>query len=148
MVAEICHARGWPHLTLRLGGLYGPGRPLGAIDRWRSDDPLPGDGNVSTNLVHLDDAVAAVVAALRAPPQVRGVIHVCADDHTPRRELYARVARRLGTPEVRWSRPADPGASPRGKKACNRAMKEVLGVTLHHPRHVIDEVATLPDRGS
>lgn len=114
-------------LVLRLGGLYGPGRPIGQFHR-RDNAHLPGDGNVATNLVHLDDAVQAVLAALAAAPSVRGVVHVCSDDHTPYRTLYARVGA-----DVRYQREADPSAPATGKRVSNLRLKSLLGVRLLHP---------------
>ena len=114
-------------IVLRLGGLYGPGRPIGQFHR-RDNAPLPGDGNVATNLVHLDDAVQAALAALAAPPSVHGVVHVCADDHTPYRTLYARVGA-----DVRYEREPDPNVPARGKRVSNLRLKALLGVRLLHP---------------
>jgi nucleoside-diphosphate-sugar epimerase len=116
-----------PWIVLRLGGLYGPGRPIGQF-RGGDNAPLPGDGNVATNLVHLDDAVQAVLAALSAPASAQGVVHVCSDDHTPYRTLYARVGA-----DVRYQREADPHAPARGKRVSNLRLKSLLGVRLLHP---------------
>ncbi|MCA9712512.1 MAG: NAD-dependent epimerase/dehydratase family protein [Myxococcales bacterium] len=128
-----------PWLVLRLGGLYGPGRALSRIYRRRHQDPLPGDGMAPTNLVHRDDAVAAVCAALAAPPELQGVIHVVDDDHVPRRCMYARLAALTGQPPVGWAEPAPPGAVPRGKRVSNRRLKHWLGVRLAFPEHRLDD---------
>jgi nucleoside-diphosphate-sugar epimerase len=117
-----------PWLVLRLGGLYGPARPIGQFHRRRGNAPLPGDGNVATNLVHVDDAVQAVLAALAAAPGVRGIVHVCSDDHTCSRTLYARFGA-----DVRWAEPRTPGAPARGKRVSNLRLKTLLGVRLLHP---------------
>ena len=117
-----------PWLVLRLGGLYGPGRPIGQIYRRRADAPLPGDGNTPTNLIHRDDAVAAAVAALDAPASLRGIVHVCDDDHATRKAMYG--------PAVAWQADADPSAPPRGKRISNLMLKTALGVRLRHPMHL------------
>lgn len=143
VVIEHAQQHGIPWFVLRLGGLYGPGRGLDRIYRRRgthgqSDsqaDELPGDGMAPTNLVHRDDAVAAVLAALAAPADRHGVVHVVDDEHTPRRWMYQRLAERLGLPPVEWADPVPPGAAPRGKRVSNRRLKQQLGVQLRFPLH-------------
>lgn len=133
----LAHGRrhGVPATVLRLGGLYGPGRALGRLYRKRREGPLQGDGNVPTNLIHVDDAVQACVAALRAPAHVGGLIHVVDDDHTTRRAMYDAIARADGQPALRWEREIAPEAAPVGKRVSNLTMKTVLGVRLKHPTH-------------
>ena len=135
LVRARCEAAGIPWVVLRLGGLYGPGRPLGRLYRSAGDAPLAGDGMTATNLIHRDDAVAAAVAALALPSARSGVINVCADDHRPRRELFAAAAAREGRPPPRWERGA---AEPHGKRVRNVRMKSWLGIELRHPNHVLD----------
>jgi nucleoside-diphosphate-sugar epimerase len=145
VVCEHATRHGIPWLVLRLGGLYGPGRGLDRIygshgtARRREGAPLPGDGLAPTNLVHRDDAVTAVLAALTAPPEVRGIVHVVDDEHTPRRVMYARLAARRGTPPVGWAEPAPSPAVPRGKRVSNARLKAWLGVRLEHPLHRLEE---------
>lgn len=124
-----------PTLVLRLGGLYGPGRALGRLYRQRREGPLSGDGNAPTNLIHLDDAVQASVAALSAPAHVGGVIHVVDDDHTPRRVMYDELARANGQPALTWEREISHHEAPKGKRVSNLRLKQDLGVRLKHPTH-------------
>jgi len=127
--------RGVPWLVLRLGGLYGPGRDLGAIYRQREVEPLPGDGHVPTNLIHVDDACAASLAALRAEASVTGIVHVVDDDHTPRRAMYDAIALARSLPPVTWADTVPSGAAPHGKRVSNLRLKSALGVRLLHPTH-------------
>jgi nucleoside-diphosphate-sugar epimerase len=133
IVLEAC-AR-VPTFVLRMGGLYGPGRELERIYSARSTtpEPLAGDGMTATNLVHRDDAIAAIVAALSAPPDAEGIIHVVDDDHGSRRAMFEAVAARLGRPAPQWAEP--PGPRIRGKRVANDRMKARLGVRLRHPTH-------------
>lgn len=131
---DACEAAGLPWTILRLGGLYGPGRELFRLYRSSPDAALPGDGMQPTNLIHRDDALQAVLAALALPPAVRGVVNVVDDDHSPRREIFARLAAARGQPPPRWERePAGPTAV--GKRVDNARLKAMLGVVLQHPRH-------------
>lgn len=121
-----------PVAVLRLAGLYGPGRELGRIYRRDPEAVLSGSGCAPTNLIHRDDVLQAIASAVDLPASWSGVIHVCADDHRPRREIFAAVARREGLADPVWELPAE---QPRGKSVGNRLLREALGVTLRHPRH-------------
>ncbi len=134
-VLAFARAHAIPALVLRCGGLYGPSRPLGRLYRRRQEGPLPGDGNAPTNLIHVDDAVAASVAALRAPAHMDGVIHVVDDDHCPRRVMYEQVAVDNDLPPLAWEQPLSPHQAPVGKRVSNLRLKLDLGVRLKHPRH-------------
>lgn len=118
-------------LVLRLGGLIGPGRALERIARLGKASPRDGDGMTATNLLHRDDAAAAVLAAI-ARPSVRGIVHVVCDAHPPRRTLYAEVADRIGAPPIDWREPPQT-RHPRGKRVSNLRMKAQLGIRLRHP---------------
>ncbi len=134
VVLERCARADVPALVLRLAGLYGPGRPLGRVYRRRDATPLAGDGNVPTNLIHRDDAIAATLAAMNAPPHLGGIVQVCDDDHTTRRAMYDTVATARGVEPIPWERPRSDSA-PRGKRVSNTKMKLELGVRLLHPTH-------------
>lgn len=126
---------GIPTTVLRLGGLYGPERPLGRLYKKRQSGPLAGNGNTPTNLIHVDDAVQASLAALAAPAHVGGVIHVVDDDHTPRRTMYDAVAQAQGLEALQWERPIGAAEAPTGKRVSNLRLKNDLGVRLKHPTH-------------
>lgn len=132
IVLEMAARASVPAFVLRMGGLYGPGRELDRIYS-RADGPLDGDGMTATNLVHRDDAVAAIVASLHAPPDATGIIHVVDDDHCARRDMMEAVAQQLGRDPPVWSAPRS--ATVRGKRVANARMKARLGVRLRHPGH-------------
>lgn len=135
LVLALETEHGIPTLVLRLGGLYGPGRALGRLYRKRRDGPLAGDGNVPTNLIHLEDAVQASLAALVAPAHVGGVVHGVDDDHTTRRVMYDAVAKAQGLDPLEWEHPIGPANAPVGKRVSNLRLKLELGVRLKHPEH-------------
>lgn len=137
-VMEFAKHRGIPWWVLRLGGLYGPGRELDRIYATRGKGPRPGDGMAPTNLIHRHDATAAVLAALTAPADPHGLVHVVDDDHTPRRQMYARIADARGEAPITWAEDVPAGAVPKGKRVSNRRMKQWLGVRLRVPLHRLD----------
>ncbi len=125
-------------IVLRLAGLYGPGRELGKLYLRRPVATQRGHGWKATNLIHRDDAVEALRLAIELDARHLAddglVVHVCDDDHRPRREMLDRLAARSGLEAPRWEAPA-PSGPPQGKRVSNDRMKSMLGLTLRHPDH-------------
>lgn len=134
-LAEGLARAGVPLTVLRLGGLYGPGRDLRRLYLKPPGTQIPGDGMEATNLTHVDDALQAIVLALDRPTPFEGLLHVCADEHSPRRLMMQRVAEAAGAPPPQFALPAPPSGRVRGKRVCNGAVKAALGLTLRHPHH-------------
>ena len=116
-----------PVRIVRLSGLYGPGR-TGLIGRIRSGAMAlgPGDG-AWMNFCHLDDAAAAVIAAMDRGRD-GAVYH--ASDALPmrRREVVQFVAARLGIPPpagAPWSGP--------DRRILGTATRAELGLELRWP---------------
>jgi len=87
-------------VVLRYGFFYGPGtwyRPDGAIAEQlrKGESILIGDGAAVWSFVHLDDAVAATVAAVTAEP---GIYNVVDDDPLPISEWLPAFARWVDAP--------------------------------------------------
>ncbi len=81
---------------LRLGGIYGPDRLLRRIDALRQSQPVPGSPASRLNLIHVDDAVTAImhVAGRRDVP----LINVVAAEAVTRGEYYRELARLTQSP--------------------------------------------------
>ncbi len=107
LVLRHAAERGTTATILRLAGLYGPGRII-RRDPLRRGDPIGGDPAKFVNLVHIDDAADAAVAALRTPG-LAGVFNIVDDRPVSRLELYTLAARLLGAPEPTFV-PLPPGA--------------------------------------
>ncbi|MEV4864456.1 NAD-dependent epimerase/dehydratase family protein [Streptomyces ossamyceticus] len=95
--------------VLRYGTLYGPGtlyaRDGGAAQAVRAGHlPLPGNGAGITSFLHVEDAVAATVAAVES--EATGVFHVTDDDPAPAAQWLPHYAQVLGGPAPRTI-PAD-----------------------------------------
>jgi nucleoside-diphosphate-sugar epimerase len=119
---------------LRLSGIYGPQRLLTRIDAIRQKQPLPGNPNAWLNLIHVDDATAAVLAAADSSLKPTGVFLVSDDQPVQRRTYYETLAGLLGVDEVHFDEDA-PARHTRGvgKRCCNRRLREQLGVALRYP---------------
>jgi nucleoside-diphosphate-sugar epimerase len=120
--------------VLRLSGIYGPQRLLARIETIREKQPLPGNPDAWLNLIHVDDAAAAVVAAGDSPSEQPGLFLVSDDQPIHRRTYYETLARLLNVDEVRFDADA-PARHTRGLGKCcsNRRLREQLGVTLQYP---------------
>lgn len=81
---------------IRLAGLYGPERIIGARSL-RAEEPLNSSGSGYLNLLHIDDAVTAVRAMMESE-QTNAVELACDDMPVKRSDYYAEVARLLAVP--------------------------------------------------
>lgn len=93
-------ARGGVGVTLRFAQLYGPGRvSAGVVAALRSRKiPLVGNGHNYVSSIHVDDAGAAVVAALSA---TSGIYNVGDDQPLRIRDRLELQARAVSAPEPR-----------------------------------------------
>ncbi len=121
-------------IVLRLAGLYGPGRLLARIEQLQRGEPLSGNPAAWLNLIHVDDAVQAVLAA-----EQRGrcgeTYLVCDDQPLPRVEYYSALAARVGAPPPRFAELAAdaPERQQFNKRCVNRRLREELNVRLQYP---------------
>ena len=100
LVEEKGAWRRW--FVLRLAGIYGPGRHS-LIDQVRSG-VVTGRGEHRLNLIHRDDAVAAILACFRAPAGRGNEVYNVADDGPARKaEVVAWLAAQLSVPNPRFT---------------------------------------------
>jgi nucleoside-diphosphate-sugar epimerase len=97
---EVLSSSSLDGVVLRYGFFYGPGTWYwpggGSAERARRGEALiVGKGNAVWSFVHIDDAVAATVAALTAEP---GVYNIVDDDPLPVSESLTAFARWVGAP--------------------------------------------------
>lgn len=121
-------------IVLRLAGIYGPGRLLARVEQLRRGDRLSGNPNAWLNLIHVDDAVRAVLAA--ETRGVSGATYLVCDDLPPRRhEYYSALAQMVGAPVPKFEElAADAPERQRLNKRCvNRRLREELRVELQFP---------------
>ncbi|MGL4511937.1 MAG: NAD-dependent epimerase/dehydratase family protein [Lacipirellulaceae bacterium] len=124
-------------VSLRLAGIYGPGR-VPYVEALRAGQAIEAPPTGYLNLIHVEDAAAAVVAAADhpAPPPIVGV----SDGAPPvRRDYYAEVARLVGAGPPGFVDP--PPGSPRAaraeadKRVRNDLLVGALGVRLAFPTY-------------
>ena len=109
---------------LRLAGLYGPGRiPLLADIVAR--EAIAGAPDANLNLIHVDDAARAVVAAAG---HVTSRTYAVSDGTPPTRGAYVGLlAKRLGVPP-----PPFKGGCGLGKRVRNTRVVHELGLRLKY----------------
>lgn len=128
---------------LRLSGIYGPGRVPRAADV-QAGRPIASPPSGHLNLIHVDDAAAACLAALefplRFPGRVRHSLYVVSDDSpVVRREFYNEIARQTGSPEPTFIDPESNSSvrfrSETDKRIWNRRLKRNLMPQLRFPNY-------------
>lgn len=132
----LAHPLGARSIILRLAGLYGPDRlPRRAELLAGNEIPAPASGRL--NLIHVEDAASAVLAAATANA-ILPRRYVVSDGRPPqRREYLQELARLLGAPPPRFVDP--PPDDPQAQRSLadkrirpDRFFKE-LGVSLAYP---------------
>jgi len=124
-----------PWVSLRVAGIHGPGR--GLVDRIRAGTyRIIGDGHAHVSRIHVDDLVAAIVAA--GTSSVTGAVNVADDDPAPIGLVADAVAAQLGQPApARVSPDSVPpevaGMLTADRRIANRRLREELGVALRYP---------------
>ncbi len=118
-------------VVLRFSGLYGPGRVIGRALLERGDQ-VTGNPYGFLNLVHIDDAARAAVAALDKADG-DSLFLVSDDRPVERREYYTLAARLLNAPPPRFEPPSHDDRDTTNRRIANRKMREVLGVRLAYP---------------
>lgn len=96
---QVIGAEGIEGVVLRFGWLYGPGTYYGrggsqAEDTLKRRSPVVGAGTGTFSFVHVDDAAAAIVAALERG--AAGAYNVVDDEPAPLREWLPVYAEALG----------------------------------------------------
>jgi nucleoside-diphosphate-sugar epimerase len=132
-------AVGIDSVILRLTGLYGPGRLLRRIEQLRAAEPIAGDGDAWLNLIHVEDAAMAVVAAgerlMRS--ELRSKLYLVTDDRpVQRREYYEHLARVTASTPPSFDAGANSRVVGSGKRCRNDLAKSELGVTLAFPTYI------------
>lgn len=134
--------------VLRLAGIYGPGRVPRAGDVI-AGRPIASPESGYLNLIHVDDAADAVLAAWdrlatdRLPDMDRSVarrLYLVADDQpVVRGDFYREIARQTGAPAPRFVNPSAAAAvsarSDSNKRIWNRRAKRDLLPQLRYPSY-------------
>ncbi len=139
------HRWGDRAMILRLAGIYGP-RRVPYLDRLRAGQPLPVESHGYLNLIHVVDAVSAILASELAA--VPGLYVVADGSPVLRADYYREVACYVGgTPSFTAPDPNSPQGQ-RGrtsKRICNRKLIRELRIHLAYPSYREGLAAILTD---
>ena len=127
--------RPFPAVILRLAGIYGPGRGYWLKQYLKGEAKIEGRGERFLNMIHRDDAVGAIIAALHhgEPGEIYNVV----DDEPVRQiDFFQWLAAKSGRALPPFV-PADPAMTrKRGltdKRVSNRKLKQHLRYRLRYP---------------
>jgi len=114
-------------VVLRLAGIYGPGRTH-LLQQVRAGE-VSGAATHHLNLIHRDDACAAIWAAFAAPATMTdGLFNVADDGVATKGEIAAWLAEQLGVPRPRFTgEPAGGRAPSPDRIIVNDRLKAALG---------------------
>jgi nucleoside-diphosphate-sugar epimerase len=97
LLVAAARERGFPAVILRLAGIYGPGRGYWLRQFLAGEARLEGDGQRWLNMIHQEDVVGAVLAALDRGAPGR-IYNVTDDEPVTQRTVLEWLARRLNRP--------------------------------------------------
>jgi nucleoside-diphosphate-sugar epimerase len=135
LLLAAAQERSFPAVILRVAGIYGPGRGHLFHQYLRNEAVIPGKGERFLNMIHRDDLVGILVAALQAGRP--GEIYNAVDDEPVAQIHFFRwLAETLG----KWMPPFGPEGEDAGgkrgltnKKVSNRKLKMELGYRFRYP---------------
>jgi nucleoside-diphosphate-sugar epimerase len=95
-------------VVLRLSGIYGPGRAVYWSHYVQKGAPVPGNGERWVNMIHRDDAVAAILHVLEHPATAGQAYNTTDNEPVQLRVLLEWIAARAGRPRPVFGAPEDP----------------------------------------
>lgn len=123
---------GFPAVILRVAGIYGPGRGHALKQFLRGEARLEDGGSRFLNMIHRDDVVGAILAALeRGRP---GEIYNAVDNEpVTQREFFGWLAEKLNRPLPPAAAPAPRKRGLTSKRVSNAKLRGELGYQFQYP---------------
>lgn len=128
-------APGVPAVVLRVAGIYGPERGHLFKQFLKNEAKIPGQGARIINMIHVDDLIEVIIAALKNG-RAGEIYNVVDDEPVSLLHFYRWLSETLG----KWMPPFAPEEQEperkraiTSKKVQNRRMKTELGVQLKYP---------------
>ena len=135
LLLESAGEAGVPAVILRVAGIYGPDRGHAFRQLLRNEARIQGDGRRLLNMIHRDDVIGCIVAALQNGHG--GDIYNAVDDEPVAEiDFYRWLAGRLGKGLPAAVTADAAAARKRGvtnKKVSNRKLKQELGYRFRYP---------------
>jgi nucleoside-diphosphate-sugar epimerase len=127
--------RGFPAVILRVAGIYGPGRGHAFKLFLKNEARLEGDGSRLLNMIHRDDLIGCIIAALQSgrPGEIYNAVD---DEPVTQAHFHQWLAATLGK-DPPPHEPAGPADLPRRgathKRVSNRKFKMEIGRPFLYP---------------
>jgi nucleoside-diphosphate-sugar epimerase len=132
---DAAQAKTFPAVILRVAGIYGPGRGHLFLQYLRDEARIAGKGERILNMIHRDDLVGIILAALKNGRA--GEIYNATDDEPVAQIHFFRwLSETLGKWMPPFATEEENVQRKRGltnKKVSNRRLKMELGVALKYP---------------
>jgi nucleoside-diphosphate-sugar epimerase len=119
-------------IVLRFAGIYGPDRIL-RRQALMNGEPLVGDAEKWLNLIHVEDGVAAVLAA-ESKGRAGETYLIADDDPVRRRDFYTRSAELLGAQPAAFHAAAT-NIVETNRRVSNAKAKRELGFVPRYPNY-------------
>jgi nucleoside-diphosphate-sugar epimerase len=135
LLLDAARERKFPAVILRVAGIYGPDRGHLLNQYLRNEARIAGKGERLLNMIHRDDLVATIIAALKSgrPGEVYNAVD---DEPVAQIHFFRWLAESLGKYMPPFAPDEEAAQRKRGltnKRVSNRKMKMELGVQLKYP---------------
>ncbi len=132
---DAAQQKNFPAVILRVAGIYGPDRGHLFQQYCRNEAKIAGKGERLINMIHRDDVVGAIIAALKngRPGEVYNAVD---DEPVAQIHFFRWLSETLGKYMPPFSAEEDVAQSKRGvtqKKISNRKLKMELGYQFKYP---------------
>lgn len=125
----------FPALLLRVAGIYGPERGHWFKQFLKNEARMEGNGSRFLNMIHLDDVVGSIIAALKSgrPGEIYNAVD---DEPVTQKNFFEWLAATVGKyppPSVPENSAEDHKRGVTNKRVLNRRLKMELGYQFKYP---------------
>jgi len=135
LLLDAAQAKQFPAVILRVAGIYGPERGHLFLQYLRSEARIAGKGERILNMIHRDDLVGVILAALKSG-RVGEIYNAVDDEPVAQIHFFRWLSETLGKWMPPFATEEENAQRKRGltnKKISNRKLKMELGVALKYP---------------
>jgi nucleoside-diphosphate-sugar epimerase len=135
VLLEAFQREKFPAVILRVAGIYGPDRGHWFKQFIKNEARMEGDGSRFLNMIHRDDIVGCIVAALKSgrPGEIYNAVD---DEPVSQKNFFEWLGATLGKyppPSVPQNPVEDRKRGVTNKRVSNRRLKMELGCQFKHP---------------
>jgi nucleoside-diphosphate-sugar epimerase len=135
LLLDAAREKGFPAVILRVAGIYGPGRGHLFLQYLEGRARMAGRGGGLLNMIHRDDVVNCILAALKNG-QAGEVYNAVDDEPVPEMRFFGWLSETLGKNMPPFGDEPAPAGRKRAvthKKVLNRKLKAKLGCQFKYP---------------